>query len=191
MERSHAFHVFHRASLPRSIGRRDYQEPELFRSSQPSLRSRSGRAPLQRVHRRKLLRRGSGIRRRNAQRTSRHAFLYGRRDERRGRNPCAYHEESSHRAAGNPLPTLKNPLRMAEELAEIDLISHGRLVPGWVRGAGSEQLFNNANPAYNREYFNEAHDVVSAAWTRPGPFRWEGKHFNYRFINPWALPYQK
>jgi alkanesulfonate monooxygenase SsuD/methylene tetrahydromethanopterin reductase-like flavin-dependent oxidoreductase (luciferase family) len=36
---------------------------------------------------------------------------------------------------GNPLPTLKNPLRMAEELAEIDLISHGRLVPGWVRGA--------------------------------------------------------
>src|SRR5260370_8427965 len=55
---------------------------------------------------------------------------------------------------GNPLPTLKNPLRMAEELAEIDLISHGRLVPGWVRGAGSEQLFNNANPAYNRENFN-------------------------------------
>ena len=92
---------------------------------------------------------------------------------------------------GNPLPTLRNPLRMAEELAEIDLISKGRLVPGWVRGAGSEQIFNNANPAYNREYFNEAHDVVIAAWTRPGPFRWEGKHFTYRFINPWVLPYQK
>jgi alkanesulfonate monooxygenase SsuD/methylene tetrahydromethanopterin reductase-like flavin-dependent oxidoreductase (luciferase family) len=92
---------------------------------------------------------------------------------------------------GNPLPTLKHPVRMAEELAEIDLISHGRLVPGWVRGAGSEQIFNNANPAYNREYFNEAHDVVIATWTRPGPFRWEGKHFNYRYINPWALPYQK
>ena len=92
---------------------------------------------------------------------------------------------------GNPLPTLRNPLRMAEELAEIDLISKGRLVPGWVRGAGSEQIFNNANPAYNREYFNEAHDVVIAAWTRPGPFRWEGKHFTYRFVNPWVLPYQK
>ena len=37
----------------------------------------------------------------------------------------------------------------------------------------------NANPAYNREYFNEAHDLVIACWTRPGPFRWEGKHFNY------------
>jgi alkanesulfonate monooxygenase SsuD/methylene tetrahydromethanopterin reductase-like flavin-dependent oxidoreductase (luciferase family) len=92
---------------------------------------------------------------------------------------------------GNPLPTLKHPLRMAEELAEIDLISRGRLVPGWVRGAGSEQIFNNANPAYNREYFNEAHDFVIACWTRPGPFRWEGKHFNYRYVNPWALPYQK
>ncbi|MGH8012973.1 MAG: LLM class flavin-dependent oxidoreductase [Candidatus Binataceae bacterium] len=92
---------------------------------------------------------------------------------------------------GNPLPTFKNPLRIAEELAEIDCISRGRLVPGWVRGAGSEQIFNNANPAYNREYFNEAHDLVIAAWTRPGPFRWEGKHFNYRFINPWVRPYQR
>jgi alkanesulfonate monooxygenase SsuD/methylene tetrahydromethanopterin reductase-like flavin-dependent oxidoreductase (luciferase family) len=92
---------------------------------------------------------------------------------------------------GNPLPTFKNPLRVAEELATIDCISRGRLTPGWVRGAGSEQIFNNANPAYNREYFNEAHDLILAAWTRPGPFRWEGKHFNYRFINPWVTPYQK
>jgi len=92
---------------------------------------------------------------------------------------------------GNPLPIVKNPVRLAEELATIDLISHGRLVPGWVRGAGSEQVFHNANPAYNREYFNEAHDLVLACWTRPGPFRWEGKHFTYRFVNPWTLPYQK
>src|SRR5256885_366207 len=92
---------------------------------------------------------------------------------------------------GNPLPVLKHPLRMAEELAEIDLISRGRLVTGWVRGAGSEQFFNNANPAYNREYFNEAHDFIIQAWTRPGPWRYEGKHFHYRHVNPWALPYQK
>src|ERR1700736_2289159 len=92
---------------------------------------------------------------------------------------------------GNPLPVVKNPVRLAEELAEIDLISKGRLVPGWVRGAGSEQIFNQANPAYNREYFNEAHDLVLACWTKPGPFRWEGKHFNYRFVNPWVLPIQK
>jgi alkanesulfonate monooxygenase SsuD/methylene tetrahydromethanopterin reductase-like flavin-dependent oxidoreductase (luciferase family) len=92
---------------------------------------------------------------------------------------------------GNPIPTVANPLRLAEELAMIDLISGGRLVPGWVRGAGSEQLANNANPAYNREYFDEAHDLILAAWTKPGPFRWEGKHFHYRFVNPWVLPLQK
>jgi len=92
---------------------------------------------------------------------------------------------------GNPLPVLKHPLRMAEELAEIDLISRGRSVTGWVRGAGSEQFFNNANPAYNREMFNEAHDFIVQAWTKPGPWRYEGKHFHYRHVNPWALPYQK
>ena len=24
------------------------------------------------------------------------------------------------------------------------------------------------------------------AWTRPGPWRCEGKHFHYRFVDPWA-----
>lgn len=92
---------------------------------------------------------------------------------------------------GNPLPVVKHPLRLAEELAEIDLISRGRLITGWVRGAGSEQFFNNANPAYNREMFEEAHDFIVQAWTRTGPWRYEGKHFHYRHVNPWALPYQK
>jgi alkanesulfonate monooxygenase SsuD/methylene tetrahydromethanopterin reductase-like flavin-dependent oxidoreductase (luciferase family) len=92
---------------------------------------------------------------------------------------------------GNPLPVVGNPLRLAEELAMIDMISGGRLVSGWVRGGGSEQYASNANPAFNREYFNEAHEVVVKAWTQPGPFRYEGKHFHYRFIDPWVLPVQK
>src|ERR1700719_4092406 len=37
---------------------------------------------------------------------------------------------------GNPLPVVGNPLRLAEELAMIDMISKGRLVTGWGRGAG-------------------------------------------------------
>src|SRR6266540_7230970 len=39
---------------------------------------------------------------------------------------------------GNPLPVIDNPLRLAEELAMIDLISRGRLVSGFVRGGGVE-----------------------------------------------------
>jgi alkanesulfonate monooxygenase SsuD/methylene tetrahydromethanopterin reductase-like flavin-dependent oxidoreductase (luciferase family) len=92
---------------------------------------------------------------------------------------------------GAPLPVVDNPLRLAEELAMIDCISRGRLISGFVRGGGVEQLANNVNPADNRERFEEGHDLIIAAWTRPGPFRWEGKHFQYRVVNPWALPLQK
>ena len=41
---------------------------------------------------------------------------------------------------GNPLPIADNPVRLAEELAMIDLISKGRLVSGFVRGGGVESL---------------------------------------------------
>ncbi len=92
---------------------------------------------------------------------------------------------------GNPIPTVHSPIRLAEELAMIDLISGGRLIPGWVRGAGCEQIANGANPAYNRELFEEGHDLIIKAWTDDGPFRWEGKHYHYRHVNPWAKPLQE
>ena len=60
-------------------------------------------------------------------------------------------------------------MRLAEELAMIDMISKGRLVSGFVRGGGQEQLATGVNPAFNRERFEEAHDLVVAAWTAPGP----------------------
>ena len=92
---------------------------------------------------------------------------------------------------GNPLPLAENPIRLAEELAMIDMISKGRLVSGFVRGGGQEQLATGVNPAYNRERFEEAHDLIVKTWTVPGPFRWEGKHYHLRVVNPWQLPLQK
>ena len=50
----------------------------------------------------------------------------------------------------------------------IDMISKGRLVSGFVRGGGQEQLAAGVNPAFNRERFQEARDLVVAAWTREG-----------------------
>src|SRR2546422_6877514 len=92
---------------------------------------------------------------------------------------------------GNPLPIFDNPVRLAEELAEIDMISRGRLVSGFVRGTGIESWATNTNPAHNRERFAEAHDLIIKTWTTPGPFRWEGKHYQLRVVNPWVLPLQQ
>ena len=74
---------------------------------------------------------------------------------------------------GNVLPIHDNPLRVAEEVAMVDIISGGRVVCGFVRGLGQESIATNVNPIYNRERFDEAHNVIVKAWTTPGPFRWE------------------
>ena len=92
---------------------------------------------------------------------------------------------------GNPLPIFDNPLRLAEELAEIDMISRGRLVSGFVRGTGIESWATNTNPVYNRERFEEAHDLIIKTWTTPGPWRWEGKHYQFRVVNPFERPLQQ
>ena len=92
---------------------------------------------------------------------------------------------------GNVLPIHENPLRVAEEVAMIDILSGGRVVCGFVRGLGQESMATNVNPMDNRERFDEAHNVIVAAWTKPGPFRWEGRHFDYRIVNPWMKPLQK
>ncbi|HUP37982.1 MAG TPA: LLM class flavin-dependent oxidoreductase [Candidatus Limnocylindria bacterium] len=92
---------------------------------------------------------------------------------------------------GNPLPLADNPVRLAEELAMIDMVSRGRLVSGFVRGGGQEQLATGVNPAFNRERFEEAHELIVRAWTQEGPFRFEGTHYQHRVVNPWAMPLQK
>ena len=92
---------------------------------------------------------------------------------------------------GNILPLWDDPLLLAEQLAEIDMISRGRLINGWVRGTGREHVAHTAQPPFNWERTDEAHALIEKAWTVPGPFRWEGEHFHYREVNPWVLPYQK
>ena len=92
---------------------------------------------------------------------------------------------------GNLLPTTDNPVRLAEEIAMVDVISGGRVISGVVRGIGVESWATNTNPVHNRERFEECHDLLIKTWTTPGPFRWEGKHFHFRVINPWMVPIQK
>src|SRR5262249_59183836 len=60
------------------------------------------------------------------------------------------------------------------------------------RAAGGGEAFtNNAPPPSNRDPLEEAHDFITKTWTTPGPFRGEGKHYHYRYVNPWARPLQQ
>ncbi len=92
---------------------------------------------------------------------------------------------------GNGLPLRDHPMRVAEEVAMMDVISGGRIVSAFVRGIGAEYHSFSLNPAYSRERFQEAHDLIVRAWTEPGPFRFEGKHYRLRHVNLWPRPLQQ
>jgi alkanesulfonate monooxygenase SsuD/methylene tetrahydromethanopterin reductase-like flavin-dependent oxidoreductase (luciferase family) len=92
---------------------------------------------------------------------------------------------------GNLLPLHANPLRVAEEYAMLDNMSDGRIVAGFAPGSGPETFNYNIPSAPSREQFWEAVDLIRSAWTRSGPFAYEGKHFPLRYVNPWPQPTQR
>jgi alkanesulfonate monooxygenase SsuD/methylene tetrahydromethanopterin reductase-like flavin-dependent oxidoreductase (luciferase family) len=92
---------------------------------------------------------------------------------------------------GNALPLRDHPMRIAEEIAMMDVISGGRIICGFVRGIGPEYHNFTMNPAIGLERFREAHDLIIKAWTEPGPFRWEGHHYPTEHVNPWPRPMQQ
>ena len=92
---------------------------------------------------------------------------------------------------GRALPLSNNPLFIAEELAMLDNLSRGRLIAGFVRGIGTEYHSTGVNPVFSHERFHEAHDLIVQAWTRPGPFEFEGEHYNFKYVNCWPRPYQQ
>ncbi len=91
---------------------------------------------------------------------------------------------------GNAIPLREHPLTIAEEHSMIDNITEGRLISGFVRGIGAEYHSWGVSPAQSHERFHEAHDLIIQAWTRPGPFEFEGKHYHFQYVNVWPRPYR-
>jgi len=89
-----------------------------------------------------------------------------------------------------PTIPLHNPVRVAEELAMIDIMSGGRVVAGMMRGTPSEYVTFNINPAESRERFAEAIHLIKRAWMDPNPFGWLGRYYQYRTISIWPRPVQ-
>ena len=93
---------------------------------------------------------------------------------------------------GNPISNRRQPVRVAEEMALVDVMSHGRLEAGFVRGVPYEISAANSNPVRTHEREWEALDLIIRAWTsHDGPFSHEGRFFHHRMINIWPRPYQQ
>ncbi len=92
---------------------------------------------------------------------------------------------------GNALPLHQHPLRVAEEIAVLDVITGGRIISGFVRGIGAEYHTFGMNPNESRERFMEAHDLIMESWQREGPFTFEGKYYNSLYVNIWPRVLQK
>ena len=93
---------------------------------------------------------------------------------------------------GNPIANRRQPVRVAEEMAVVDVMSQGRLEAGFVRGVPMELSAGNSNPVDTKVRFWEAADLIIKAWTsHDGPFNWEGEHFHHRQVNVWPRVYQE
>ena len=93
---------------------------------------------------------------------------------------------------GNPVANRRQPVRVAEEMAMVDILSKGRLECGFVRGVPYEISPANSNPVRMNERQWEAMDLIVKAWSHhDGPFSHEGRFFHSRMVNIWPRPYQQ
>jgi alkanesulfonate monooxygenase SsuD/methylene tetrahydromethanopterin reductase-like flavin-dependent oxidoreductase (luciferase family) len=90
-----------------------------------------------------------------------------------------------------PILPMSQPLRVAEELAMVDLISGGRTVVGFFRGIPNEYLAYGPPPADGAAMLREAVELIVRAWQEPEVFGWEGIHYQHRSISVWPRPLQQ
>src|ERR671938_994317 len=86
---------------------------------------------------------------------------------------------------------LCHPLRLAEEAATVDQISHGRLIFG-VGRSGFPRTYEAYGVPYgeSRERFAETLDILKKAWTEES-FSYKGQYYNFENVKATPRPYQK
>jgi alkanesulfonate monooxygenase SsuD/methylene tetrahydromethanopterin reductase-like flavin-dependent oxidoreductase (luciferase family) len=93
---------------------------------------------------------------------------------------------------GNTLALYQPALRVAEEFAMLDCLSEGRLIAGFPVGTSMDvNHCYGITPGETRPRYFEAHDLITKAWTQPGPFPYNGRFNKLRHVNPWPKPIQK
>jgi alkanesulfonate monooxygenase SsuD/methylene tetrahydromethanopterin reductase-like flavin-dependent oxidoreductase (luciferase family) len=92
---------------------------------------------------------------------------------------------------GNCLPMHGHPIRLAEELAMLDVLSRGRLVSGFLRGGSREYYAYGIDPAQGRAMFEESWELIVKAWTSDEPFSWDGEYYHYDNVSVIPRPVQR
>lgn len=91
---------------------------------------------------------------------------------------------------GISLALYPHPVRVAEELAMIDNLSHGRLVVGFISSGAQNMYAYNLAPQEERERYHEAYDLIVKAWTEENPFDWHSEYYDYRCVSILPRPLQ-
>ncbi|MBV9824872.1 MAG: LLM class flavin-dependent oxidoreductase [Alphaproteobacteria bacterium] len=86
---------------------------------------------------------------------------------------------------------LCHPLRLAEEAATVDQISHGRLIFG-VGRSGFPRTYEAYGVPYaeSQERFVETLDIIKQAWAEPR-FSYAGKYYNFQDIPLMPKPFRQ
>ena len=74
----------------------------------------------------------------------------------------------------------------------LDELEYGEVL-GW-DGVGVNEHHQTAYgimPTFSHDRFHEAHDLIVRAWTEPGPFAFQGHHYNVSYVNLWPRPFQR
>ena len=92
--------------------------------------------------------------------------------------------------AVNLLP-LHNPIRLAEETATLDILSHGRAIFGIGRGAIASHFEGYGVPlSESRQRFEETLEIVLKAWTTE-EFSYQGQYYQFQDLRVVPKPYQQ
>jgi alkanesulfonate monooxygenase SsuD/methylene tetrahydromethanopterin reductase-like flavin-dependent oxidoreductase (luciferase family) len=92
---------------------------------------------------------------------------------------------------GNSVALYDPPIRVAEEMAMLDVMSGGRLVAGFPVGTPMDTTYcYGANPATLRDKYREGVELIVRAWKERRPFTFNGKFTQLRYVNPWPVPIQ-
>lgn len=89
-----------------------------------------------------------------------------------------------------PLVPLNNPVRLAEEMAMLDVMTGGRLAVLFLRGTANEHHTYDTQ-GDTRAMTQEGIDLILKAWREEEPFAWESEHYRFGTVSVWPRVVQQ